>query len=216
MREILVATRNSGKLWEIKEALECTGLRLVSLKDFEGRTGENLGDPIEDGETFQQNAYKKARYFFDKISVNGRPERFWVLAEDSGIIVDALVGELGIKTRRWGAGERATDQEWVEYFLKKMEKVPENKRGAKFVCLACLIGRNENGEEFLKYFEGEAEGVVTGKLEAPLMSGVPLSSCFKPKGCGNVYSALSHKEKNEISHRGKAMAMVREFLKSRL
>lgn len=199
MRELLVATKNPGKFKEIEEALSGVDFKLVFLKDVL----VDDSDFVEDGETFEENARKKARYYYEKLG--GRFE--FVLGEDSGIIIDALVGELGLKTRRWGAGEKATDEEWVEYFLKRMESVPENEMGAEFICCACLIS---GGEE--KIFKGETDGIITHKLEAPIKAGIPLSSCFKPEGFALVYASLSPQEKNKISHRGKAMIPLKRFL----
>lgn len=210
MNQILVATGNPGKFKEIGEALSgLADFRLVSLKEFAERSGVALGEPVEDGATFSENAYKKASYFLQKSGSVGAGN-LMVLAEDSGILVDALAGELGMKTRRWGAGERASDEEWLEFFMKRMEGVED--RGARFVCSACLVWRDGAGVEFVNYFDGETRGVITEGLEAPLMAGVPLSSCFRAEGFEKVYSALSVEEKNRISHRGKAMAGVREFL----
>jgi XTP/dITP diphosphohydrolase len=160
-------------------------------------------DFVEDGETFEENAKKKARYYYEKLG--GRFE--FVLGEDSGIRIDALAGELGVKTRRWGAGEKASDQEWIEYFLKRMESIPEKERGAEFICCAYLI---TNGEEH--FFRGETDGVITDKLEVPIVGGIPLSSCFRPDGFEVVYAALDVGEKNKISHRGKALAPLKKFL----
>lgn len=199
MRELLVATKNQGKFREICEALEGVNFKLVSL---EGMVLDD-GDFVEDGETFEENAKKKAKYYFEKLK--GRFE--FVLGEDSGIHVDALGGELGVKTRRWGAGEKASDTEWIEHFLKRMEEFPESERGAEFVCCAYVI---MGGEE--KVFRGETKGLITHELEAPIMGGIPLSSCFKPVGFDLVYAALSVEQKNKISHRGKAMAPLKKFL----
>ncbi|MBI5753918.1 hypothetical protein HZA40_02125 [Candidatus Peregrinibacteria bacterium] len=224
MRELLVATKNPGKFREIGEALLNVGdegmvasesrfFELHFLKEF--RVDD--GDFVEDGLSFQENAEKKARYYYEKFKGvffgNGvGPEDFFALGEDSGIMVDALDGELGVQTRRWGAGEQASDQEWIEYFLKRMEDVPEEKRGAKFVCHACVAGVDASGRFFVEHFFGETKGVITSGLEAPIKEGIPLSSCFRPEGFDRVYAALSTEEKNKISHRGKAMNGVWKFL----
>ena len=202
MRELLVATKNPGKFKEIGEALGGVGFKLVFL----GEVSVDDSDFVEDGETFEENAKKKAWYYYEKLK--GRFE--FVLGEDSGIMIDALKGELGVKTRRWGSGEGASDEQWIDYFLKRMEGVPENERGAEFVCCACLIAK---GEE--RMFRGETKGVITHKLEAPVIAGIPLSSCFRPEGSEQVYAALSPEQKNKISHRGKAMKPLREFLVGR-
>lgn len=196
MRELLIATKNPGKFNEISEVLSGLPFELVFL----GNLDVDDEDFVEDGETFAENAYKKARYFADKLAMPA-------LAEDSGIMIDALEGELGLKTRRWGAGEHANDEEWIEYFMNRMEN--EKERGAKFVCSSCYL----SGDTEL-YFEGETSGVITAKLMAPIKEGLPLSSCFLPEGCEKVYAALSEEEKNRVSHRGKAIREVRSFFET--
>lgn len=213
MRELLVATKNPGKFKEVKEALAGVDFRLSFLGDFIlENSGFDDADFIEDGETFEENARKKAEYYFEKLNGQFEPGQFFVLGEDSGIIVDALAGELGVKTRRWGAGESASDEEWIKYFLERMRSVPVEKRGAKFVCSACLKGINSGGEEILRSFLGETRGVITSGLEFFLQPGIPLSSCFRPDAFDKVYAVFSIEEKNMISHRGKAMGEVRKFL----
>lgn len=194
MKDLLLATGNPGKFKEIAEVFRGLNVQLKSLMDM-GLSGEGL---IEDGKTFRENAYKKAKFFYEKSGM-------MTLAEDSGILVEALKDELGVQTRRWGAGEKATDQEWIEYFLKKMEGA--TNRRAAFYCEACLI---VDGEPF--YFEGKTEGEITFGLEAEILPGLPLSSCFKPDGYDRVYAALSVKEKNLISHRGKAVGKVANWI----
>ncbi|PIZ75473.1 hypothetical protein COY05_03875 [Candidatus Peregrinibacteria bacterium CG_4_10_14_0_2_um_filter_38_24] len=214
---LLIATTNQGKFKEIFEVLGVLdvsrggGFHVISLRDLcdsegcfaggERRFAMSDFDGIEeDGETFKENAEKKARFYHEKTGL-------LTVAEDSGIVVFALDGELGVKTRRWGAGEKASDEEWIEFFMKRM--VSEKNRDAKFVCCACLCGEIlHNGDEVCEVFEGETFGKITEKLEAPILGGLPLSSCFLPEGRDKVYAALSAEEKNSISHRGKAMGKV--------
>ena len=197
MRELLIATKNIGKYREIVEALDGLDFKFVFLKDFLEGGGVDDGDFVEDGETFAENAEKKARYYFEKTGL-------LTLGEDSGILVEALKGELGVKTRRWGAGESASDEEWIEHFLGRMKG--EKNRLSEFVCCACIYG-----EGVMEAFEGKTVGLITEDLQAPLSPGIPLSSCFLPEGAEQVYSALGVEEKNRISHRGKAMVGVREW-----
>ncbi len=196
MQELLLATKNPGKFHEIMEVIEDLPFKFLFLGDLEMEDG----DFEEDGATFRENAYGKARYYAEKTGM-------LTLGEDSGILVDALSGELGVKSRRWGAGENASDQEWVDYFLERM--AGESDRGARFVCNACVYGPDVDVE---KYFEGETRGAITEGLQAPILKGLPLSSCFLPEGCEQVYAALGAAEKNKISHRGKTMKGVKEFL----
>lgn len=165
---------------------------------------------VEDGANFDENAYAKARFFASKTG-------FMTVGEDSGIIVEALKDELGVKTRRWGAGESASDQEWLDFFMKRMEA--EANRAATFVCSAYLAdgGDGWNGEDGTlggggRFFRGETRGVISERVMAAILPGIPLSSVFIPDGSDEVYAALSAAEKNRLSHRGKAMAKLRDFL----
>jgi XTP/dITP diphosphohydrolase len=196
MKELLIATKNPGKYKEILEALKELSLEMVFLKEL--RLAVKDDDFIEDGNTFKENAYKKAKYYFDKTGI-------LTLAEDSGVVVEALKDELGVRTRRFGKGENASDKEWIDFFMERM--IAENNREARFECCACLYG---NGIE--EYFEGTTNGVITNEIMAPLLEGLPLSSCFLPEGSEKVYAALSSEEKNTISHRGKAFDKARRFL----
>lgn len=193
---LLVATHNPGKFGEIREVLEELPLKILSLNDLQ------IFDEVEEtGATHEENALLKAQYFYNLTKLT-------TLGEDAGIYVDAFPGELGVQTRRFRDLHSASDEEWVKFFLKEMENVPDGKRGARFVCHAVLMFR---GEPF--YFKGETHGVMTRKLEAPIRPGIPLSSCFKPDGCDKVYAALTVEEKNRISHRGKAIVSVGDFLR---
>ncbi len=204
MQELLIATKNIGKYKEICEALIGMDFKISFLKDFDF----DDADFVEDGETFEDNALKKAKYYFDKFAALRGNKDFFVLGEDSGIIVEALNGELGVKTRRWGAGEAASDEEWLDYFLNRMRG--ESNKKAEFVCFACLLGA-----DCCEIFEGRTFGNITDEAQGHIYPGIPLSSCFVPDGLEEVYSELSVEEKNRVSHRGKAMAKLAHFLKLR-
>ncbi len=196
--KLLLGTTNKGKIIEIGEVLHDLNIKLLSPTD--------LGieeSPNENGDTFEANAILKAQFYFDR---SGIP----TLADDSGIVVEALQNELGIHTRRWGAGADASDYEWIEYFLKRMRE-EKNKRAA-FVCSLAFI--DANGK--LHTFEGRCDGVITDELEADYLPGLPISACFKPDGHGDVYSAMSIEQKNSTSHRGRAMKLFRDYLESLL
>jgi len=195
-QKFLIATTNEGKFGEIGEVLRDLNIELYHLhsRDLYAKNGSLMNEIMKDdhfeesGETFEGNASLKAMHYCEIV---GMP----TIGEDSGIIVDALSGELGVKTRRWGAGEKATDEEWIKYFMNVMEGIPEEKRTARFVCCAAFTD-GESGEIYL--FKGQTEGIITNKLEAPLRKGIPLSSCFRPAGSDKVYSALTENEKNKI------------------
>lgn len=197
MQKLLIATKNPGKFNEIVGVLHGLPFEFLFLKDLP----EDFSDFDETGETFYENALGKARHF---AGFSG----LLTLAEDSGILIDAFPGEFGVKTRRWGLGESASDEEWIEHFMKTMDGISE--RGARFVCHAVLV---DDDKEIS--FEGETSGRITNDLMAPLLPGLPLSSCFMPSGFDKVYAALSREEKNAISHRGQAISKVRRFLEGR-
>ncbi len=160
-------------------------------------------DPAETGTTFAENAAQKALYYFGK-------SKLPTLADDSGIEVDALKGELGLHTRRWGAGPAASDEEWIRYFLDRMKR-EKNKR-ARFVCHLAHV--DAGGKIHL--FDGTCEGSITDDLEADYLPGLPISACFRPKGFDRVFSALTIEQKNSSSHRGRAALSFRNFLRDTL
>jgi XTP/dITP diphosphohydrolase len=194
--KLLIGTGNKGKVIEMREALVGLPLKIITPIDV------GISDsPTEEGETFAENATQKARFYHQ---FSGIP----TLADDSGILVEALQNELGIHTRRWGAGPDASDHHWVEFFLERMRH-EENKR-ARFVCALCYI--DETGAEHL--FEGTCDGVITDELEADYLPGLPISACFRANGYEKVYSALTVEEKNAISHRGRAVSAFADHLQA--
>lgn len=193
--KVLIGTNNAGKVIEIGEVLADLNLELLTPQDVRVKI-----DPEETGSTYAENALLKARHFFEHGGC------LPTIADDSGIVIDALQGELGIHTRRWGAGKDATDEEWIAYFLKRMER--EENRKARFVCNLAYIDSNRNEH----VFEGTCEGIITPTLEADYLPGLPISGCFMPTGFPVVYSAMTVDEKNSLSHRGKAAAALRNHL----
>ncbi|KKQ72096.1 MAG: hypothetical protein UT33_C0005G0017 [Candidatus Peregrinibacteria bacterium GW2011_GWC2_39_14] len=195
---LLIGTSNLGKFREIKEVLRGLPLKFVMPQDL-----GIIDSPHESGKTYKANAKIKAKFYFEKSGgVN-------TLAEDSGIEIHALPNALGHKTRRWGKGEKASDTEWLTHFLKQMEKVPESKRTAEFKCTAALIWNKKTYT-----FEGSCKGKITHRPEAPILKGLPLSSCFRPNGQKKVYAALSAHAKNKLSHRGQAISKAKLIIYS--
>jgi len=196
--KLLLGTNNKGKIIEIGEVLSGLPIEIVT-PDAVGITEA----PEEIGTTFAENAAGKAIFYFGKSNLP-------TLADDSGIVVEALQDELGLHTRRWGAGPAASDEEWIAYFLDRMKK--ERNKRARFVC--SLAHLDEDG--LLHVFEGTCEGTITETMEAPYLPGLPISACFKPDGYDRVFSALSIEQKNDISHRGKATQRFAAYLRKGL
>jgi len=192
--DLLIGTNNAGKIIEISDVLHGLPLKILTPKHV------NLTEaPDETGETFEANAREKARFYFERTQLP-------TVADDSGIIVEALKDELGIHTRRWGAGPEATDSEWIAHFLERM-KDEQNKRAA-FVCVLAYV--DPLGATYT--FEGRCEGIITPTLEADYLPGLPISACFKPTNHSRVFSALTIEQKNSTSHRGKAANALRQHL----
>lgn len=206
LTKILLATTNPGKRQEILSALHpLEGIELLSLDDL------GISSEIQEtGTSYAENALLKAKGYFDLVNIaeKGFTSRFCpVIAEDSGAEIAALQGELGYNTRHWGAGKEASDEEWLNFFMNRMAH--EQDRGARFVCHAIYFD-----DQGYHTFEGECLGEICHEIEAPIQKGIPLSAVFKPFGAAKVYSAMSEEEKNQLSHRGKAMKKLRKFLLS--
>ena len=157
--------------------------------------------PPEDFETLEENARSKARFYFER--GGGIP----TLAEDTGLYVEALKDELGVKTRRWGAGPDATDDEWLAYFLRRMEG--EENRSAKFVAVIAFV--DADGSEHV--FESEARGTLLREPHPVMQPGLPVSSLFVPEEYDVAFTALTFDEKNAVSHRGRALRKFVEHVK---
>ncbi|QQS59119.1 non-canonical purine NTP pyrophosphatase [Candidatus Peregrinibacteria bacterium] len=194
MKRILIATGNSGKVREMREVIGDLPAEFITLADL-GFTN----NVEETGTTYEENAFQKADFFFQKTG-------FPVIAEDSGLEVSALSGELGVQTRRWGAGEQASDAEWMEHFLKRMEG--ENDRSATFFCTAVFVAEGN----IRSVFTGETKGILAHSPQCLPPKGIPVSALFIPEGKTKVYATMSPEEKNAVSHRGKAMQALKQFL----
>jgi XTP/dITP diphosphohydrolase len=190
---IVIATRSGHKLRELRELLSLGRTDLVSLDEL-GITG----DPIEDGLTFETNARIKARF---AAQATGLP----ALADDSGIEVDALDGDPGVRTRRY-AGERATDPENNAKLLGALSGLAPAQRGARYVCVLAFATPSPNGgpPDIVT-----ARGTCRGRIAAaPKGSGgFGYDPIFEPASeppGGRTLGEWSAAEKNEISHRARA------------
>ena len=195
MKNLLLATGNPSKTREISAVLGNLPLKILTLAELEITAAE----PAETGETFEENAQIKAEYWCE---ITGYP----TLTDDSGILVEALPGELGVKTVRWGKGSSASDEEWLQHFLERMEK--EENRAAKFVSVIAIAQPGKPTE----FFSGEVRGEILRATASPLLPKIPLSSVFLAEGADKVFAAMSSEEKAQHSHRGKALAEAKKFL----
>lgn len=191
MQKLIIATNNQGKVLEIKAILSGFFDEILSLKDI----GLNV-DVVEDGASFYENARKKA----GEISklVDGA-----VLADDSGLCVDALGGAPGIFSARF-AGEGATDAQNNQKLLRELEG--KKDRGARFVCALVLA---EGGEELLST-EGEVRGTIIDEERGS--GGFGYDPLFYVEAYKKTFGEIAPEVKNAISHRSRALARLREAL----
>lgn len=193
MKELVVATGNKGKLREFGELLQGMVETILSPADFPG-----FPEVEEDGDTFEANAIKKA---MSAARFTGKP----VLADDSGLSVDYLGGRPGVHSARF-AGENATDADNNALLLRELEGVLSEKRTAAFHCVIALCFPDGSCQTF----DGSLPGVV---LEAPRGSGgFGYDPLFLVPEYGQTFSELPMEIKNSISHRGRAMQMLKEAM----
>ncbi len=195
---LIFATHNTGKLEEMKEILH--GL------DFEIQSAREAGvtdEVIEDSLTFQENALKKAREVCAKTGMLS-------LADDSGVCIDALGGAPGVYTARW-AGEGASDEMLVSHTLNTMRGFDEDDRGAAFICVAALV--HPDGREWT--FEGRVVGRIAKAPAGTSRPKLPYDVIFIPEGQKRTFAQMPIEEKHALSHRGRAMRKVRDFLEKK-
>lgn len=197
MNRIIFATTNEGKMKEIKAILGDLKVDVVSLKE----AGIHI-NIVEDGETFEENAIIKAKTIME---ITGEI----VLADDSGLEVDALDKAPGIYSARF-LGENTSYDIKNQYILDKLKDVKQEDRSARFVCaIACAM---PNGEILTKRatIEGYIGYTITGS------NGFGYDPIFWVPEFNNTLAQLSLEQKNRISHRGKALMDMREELRKRL
>jgi XTP/dITP diphosphohydrolase len=188
LKTLIIATTNMGKLAEFRSLLpHCT---ILSNSDI------NYDIEIEEtGNTLEQNAYLKAKKIYDYA-------REPVLAEDSGLFVNGINGEPGIKSARY-AGEKASSENNIKLLLENMKNI--TNREAYFKTIICYINSN-----ITCYFEGIIEGVIT---EYPMgKNGFGYDPIFRPRGYDLTFAQLDLEIKNRISHRAIALQKFVDFV----
>lgn len=195
MKELILASGNQGKIAEFQSLLEGLDIQVCSMKDY-----PEIGEIVEDGETFTENAIKKAHAVCD---ATGKP----ALADDSGLMVDYLHGAPGIYSARF-AGSEKDDVANNAKLLELMKDVPDEQRGAKFVCAIALV--LPDGRSFT--VEGSCHGVLLHTLRGN--GGFGYDPLFYIESIGKTFAELSMEEKNAISHRGMANRKAVEIIRT--
>jgi XTP/dITP diphosphohydrolase len=188
-RLIVLATSNKNKIREFQSILKDFPVEIRSVSEF-----GPIPTPVEDGETFDENAYKKA---FHTAKVLGLP----AIADDSGLVVYALDGEPGVYSARY-AGEKATDDENTNKLLKKMKGIKDRRASFK-----CVLSIAVPSGPALTY-EGQCDGVIIEEKRGN--QGFGYDPVFFVERFGKTFAELSLEEKNSMSHRGKALDELRE------
>ncbi len=187
---LLIASHNQGKVKEYKRLIKELNLNfeVFSLKDF----GIKKEAP-EDGENFQEISIKKVKFYYELTKIP-------TLADDGGLMIDALNGEPGVKSRTW-LGYRMGDEEMINVVLEKMKNVPLEKRTAKLVAVVSLvISENE-----IYTVETKIEGIISEKPSSKILPGYPYRSIFYLPELEKFYSELTEEEHERFNHRRKAL-----------
>ncbi|MGZ3588685.1 MAG: non-canonical purine NTP pyrophosphatase [Candidatus Limnocylindrales bacterium] len=199
MRRIVVATRSAHKLAELRALLDLPRTTLLSLDEV----GLEAPEPLEDGATFEANARLKADYYARRTALP-------VLADDSGLEVQALEGGPGVRTRRY-AGDDATDAANNTKLLRALGDLPPERRGARYVCVLAFQERPAGRPIMMRgEFEGRIASVARGS------GGFGYDPIFEPAAeppGGRTVGQLSAAEKNAVSHRAIAAHAMGEALR---
>lgn len=199
MKKLILASNNKKKIKEMKEILKEIDIEVRSLED------ERINiDVVEDGKTFEENAKKKAKEIYEYL-LERKDSNFIVLADDSGLEVNYLNGEPGIYSARY-AGEHGNDSKNNEKLLNKLKGVLKSNRGAKFICQLAMF--TDKGEYFK--VTGEVEGYIIEELHGD--GGFGYDPLFFYEPLDKTFAELTSEEKNEISHRGKALKELKKVI----
>jgi len=194
MKEIVLATRNTNKIREIKAILGDINVKILSLLDF-----ENIPIIVEDGKNLRENAIKKAKLAYKytgKIAI----------ADDSGLEVESLGGLPGVYSSRF-AGPKASYKENNRKLLDMLGDRPLKERAARFRCVIAVV--DSNGEP--KVFEGKVDGYIG--FEERGNSGFGYDPLFILPEYNKTFAELGQGLKNQLSHRAKALLKLKEYLK---
>jgi len=195
--EIVLGTRNKKKVEEIRRITAGLPINVLSLDDF-----PDCPDTVEDRDTFEGNAVKKA---LEVAQCTGKP----ALADDSGLEVDALGGAPGVYSARYAAdAESGNDPKNYVKLLHDLRNIPSQERGARFVCCLALAYPDGRTRTFFGYAKGRIGHEPRGK------KGFGYDPVFLPESYDRTFAEMTAEEKDGLSHRGKALEKLAEFLHS--
>jgi len=190
--DLLIGTRNTGKIREIRNAFRGLPLRLHLLTEF-----PHVSTPTESGATYEENAIIKAQAYSQQTALA-------TLADDSGLEVDQLNGEPGVLSARY-AGDRASDEERVRLLLSKLSAGNGSEISARFVCVMVIAD-----SRVLKTAKGICKGRIASGPRG--QNGFGFDPVFIPAGYTLTFAELPEEVKNSISHRARALGRIKQFL----
>lgn len=198
MKKLVIASKNPGKVNEIRKFLKDLNIKIISLKDV----GVDV-DVEETGKTYHENSKLKALFYAKLINLP-------VISDDAGLEIDALNGEPGINSRRW-LGRHSTDEELINHLLKISKNLPDNNRKASFRTVITFALPNG------KYFQamGKTRGIIAKKPANVRLKGYPFRMFFYfPKiKKYDLETELSKEEERLYNHRYKALKKLMPFIK---
>lgn len=197
IRRILFATGNEGKMREIKSILADTGAEVLSMKE----AGISV-EIVEDGTSFEENALIKAR----AVATTWNEPDSVVLADDSGLVIDALNGEPGIYSARYMGEDTSYDEKNIN-LIERLEGVPDEKRTARFVCAIAAVLPDGRAFTVLDAIEGRIGYEQRGE------GGFGYDPIFYVPEFDKTTAEMTAEEKNRVSHRGKALEHMKEVLR---
>ena len=195
--KLVCATRNRGKVKELRQLVPAEGLELLTLDDLPGAP-----EVVEDRDTFAGNATKKA---VEIMEATGLP----ALADDSGLEVDALDGAPGVHSARY-AGEDASDMDRIVLLLRNLEGVPPQRRTARFRCAVAFV--HPDDPDHVELFEGACEGRILDQVQGT--GGFGYDPVFYVEHLDQTFAEIPAEQKNRISHRGLAMVKMADHLRA--
>lgn len=193
MTKIILASGNKDKIREAREIFDSEKFEIISMKDAGIES-----DPEENGDTFEANAEIKARDVWNKCGG-------YVMADDSGLEIDEMPGELGVKSARF-MGHDTSYSIKNAAILQRLSGIPFEKRTARFVCTIALI--DPSGA--VLFTDGKMEGYIANEIQGE--NGFGYDPIFYLKEYGCTSAVLTEEQKNAISHRGKAVRAMRDLL----
>lgn len=193
MKKVLIATNNKGKAKDFEVLFEPYGIQVMTLNDLE----QDI-DVEETGTTFEENAVLKAEEVAKQLGI-------MVISDDSGLEIDALNGAPGVYSARY-AGPAKNDDANIDKVLEELQEVPEDERTARFRCVLAIAGPQQE----TKTFSGSCEGFILNERRGT--NGFGYDPIFYTPAKQRAMAELTPAEKGEISHRGAALAQLKEQL----